>query len=330
MPKKWQAAVARWAQMNSAKKSPFEKGFAPSANDEYLLYQTLVGAWPATPLTAETMPAFRERIVQYMQKATKEAKVHTSWVNANEEYDAAVKRFVERLLPDNLHDDFLTDLTEFQAMVGYFGYFNALAQTLLKLTVPGVPDIYQGTELWDFSLVDPDNRRPVDYGHRRTLLNGLKSHIAQLDKNLAPLAEELLANLPDGRAKLYLIYRTLTFRRANRELFAHGVYIPLSTAGEKAQHLVCFLRPTEEQSILVAAPRLVAGLTSGNQQPPVGAEVWKDTRVVFPRGAARLTYQCLFTGQTVTAAEHDGAFSMPAAELFASFPVFLGVAVRGT
>src|SRR5262249_10197425 len=131
----------------------------------YLLYQTLLGAWPAAPLTPAGLGEFRERIAAYMQKATKEAKVHTSWVNPNEEYDAAVTQFVARLLPDAEGDPFLTELLGLQRRLAYFGYFNSLAQVLLKLTSPGVPDVYQGTEVWDFSLVDPDNRRPVD--HRR-------------------------------------------------------------------------------------------------------------------------------------------------------------------
>src|SRR5262249_29388239 len=157
---------------------------APDRNDEYLLYQTLLGAWPAEPMTAEGIASFRERVAAYMQKATKEAKVHTSWVNPNEEYDDAVRQFVFRVLPDSPDDPFLKDLLALQRKVAFFGCFNSLAQVLLKLTCPGVPDFYQGSELWDLSLVDPDNRRPVDYRRRRELLSALQGRIAAAGEEL--------------------------------------------------------------------------------------------------------------------------------------------------
>src|SRR5262249_21322445 len=155
IPDEWKAALERWSGLNAQKKTIVEKRPAPDRNDEYLLYQTLVGAWPVEPQTPETFTQFRDRIVNYMQKATKEAKVHTSWVNPNEEYDTAVRDFVCRLLPDQADDPFVVDVRKFQKRVAFYGYYNSLAQLLLKLTCPGVADIYQGTELWDFSLVDP-------------------------------------------------------------------------------------------------------------------------------------------------------------------------------
>src|SRR5262249_35042279 len=147
-------------------------------NDEYLLYQTLLGAWPEEPLSGQALAEFRQRIAGYMRKATKEAKVHTSWINPNTEYDDAVRQFVERLLPEG-GDPFLEGLRCLQRRVAFFGYFNSLSQLLPKLTSPGVPDLYQGTELWDFSLVDPDNRRPVDFRRRRELLVALQERIGQ-------------------------------------------------------------------------------------------------------------------------------------------------------
>src|SRR5262249_14526090 len=170
---------------------------APDRNDEYLLYQTLLGAWPEGPLDGHALARVRGRIAAYMQKATKEAKVHTSWVNPNEEYDAAVGRVVSRRLPDQADGGSLTVLRAARRRVAYFGYFNSLPQVLLKLTCPGVPALYQGTELWDFSLVDPDNRRPVDYRHRREVLAELRRRLDGAGHDLTQLASELLANLSD-------------------------------------------------------------------------------------------------------------------------------------
>ncbi|MBV8857291.1 MAG: malto-oligosyltrehalose synthase, partial [Acidobacteria bacterium] len=197
MPREWQAALASWGRLNSSKKAVVEDQPAPDRNDEYLLYQTLLGAWPAEPLDAEGLGRFRERIAEYMQKATREAKVHTSWINPNEEYDAAVREFVGRLLRGGDGDAFLQDFLPLQRRVAFFGYFNALAQVLLKLTSPGVPDLYQGSELWDLSLVDPDNRRPVDYRRRREVLAGLRERIGVAGDDLLPLTDDLLGNLAD-------------------------------------------------------------------------------------------------------------------------------------
>jgi (1->4)-alpha-D-glucan 1-alpha-D-glucosylmutase len=205
LPEEWRAALDRWSRLNAPRKTRLNGDMAPDRNDEYLLYQTLLGAWPEAemvprkrrealasrvaggsglspattepnvkpplkpPLPPEELAHLRERIAAYMQKATKEAKVHTSWVNANDRYDAAVRSFVHRLLSEE-SSDFLADLAVFQHRVAFYGRFNSLSQTLLKLASPGVPDLYQGTELWDLSLVDPDNRRPVDYQRRKALL----------------------------------------------------------------------------------------------------------------------------------------------------------------
>src|SRR5262245_21822059 len=168
-----------------------------------------------------------------MQKATKEAKVHTSWINPNEEYDAAVRLFVEHLLPESGQSPFLSDLLALQRRVAFFGRFNSLSQVLLKLTGPGVPDIYQGCELWDYSLVDPDNRRPVDYRRRREVLAGLQDRIAgaagheEPERGLAGLASELVDGAEDGKIKAYVIYQGLNFRRAHTALFERGDYLPL-------------------------------------------------------------------------------------------------------
>jgi (1->4)-alpha-D-glucan 1-alpha-D-glucosylmutase len=315
--------VSRWSRLNAAKKRPVDDQPAPDRNDEYLLYQTLVGAWPAEPPSPEELGRFTERIAAYMYKATMEAKIHTSWVNPNKEYETAVRNFVTRLLDTKRRNRFLEDFTAFQRWVAYFGQFNALAQVLLKLTSPGVPDIYQGTELWDFSLVDPDNRRPVDYQRRRSLLNDLKAKANRADRDLIPLLQELLGTSQDGRIKLYLICRTLNFRRSHKDLFLRGTYLPLEATGEKKDHLCAFARVLAGEAILVAVPRLVVGLTGGLEQPPLGAGTWRDTRILLPSETAGPVYQDLFTGQTLSAEERDGKAALVLADVFSHFPVAL-------
>jgi (1->4)-alpha-D-glucan 1-alpha-D-glucosylmutase len=327
LPEEWRGALDRWSRLNVEKKTPLEKLLAPAVNDEYLLYQTLLGAWPAEQPKPEQLPAFCDRIANYMQKATREAKVYTSWISPNEGYDQAVRDFVHRLLPDNPDDDFRKDFQSFQARVAFFGCFNSLSQVLLKITLPGVPDFYQGTELWDFSLVDPDNRRPVDYGLRRALLTDLRNRLSQAGHNLLVLTEELLSHLPDGRIKLYVTHRGLSFRRANRALFDDGDYIPLRAVGDNGQHLCAFLRLTEEQGIIVAAPRLMAILTGGITRPPLGPEVWKDTWILLPYERVGKALQNLFTDEAVPVREHNGSPAVAAADVFAHFPVFLGMRV---
>jgi (1->4)-alpha-D-glucan 1-alpha-D-glucosylmutase len=272
-------------------------------------------------LTAECLASFRQRVAAYMQKATKEAKVHTSWVNPNEEYDEAVHQFVARVLPDASNDPFLNDLLALQRTVAFFGYFNSLAQVLLKLTSPGVPDFYQGSEWWDLSLVDPDNRRPVDYRRRRDLLSDLQRRIGELGDDLRPLAAELLANMAEGHAKLYLIYRALHFRREHEQLFAHGSYLPLEAAGPKRDFVCAFARSLAGETVLVAIPRLVVRLTEGIERPPMGPEVWKTTRLLLPPPLAGRSYCNLFTGEVMSDENEDGTSSLTLATVFHAFPV---------
>jgi (1->4)-alpha-D-glucan 1-alpha-D-glucosylmutase len=317
------SVLDRWSRLNSSKKTVVEDQPAPDRNDEYLLYQTLLGAWPAEPLTADCMASFRQRVTAYMQKATKEAKVHTSWVNPNEEYDEAVQQFVARVLPDSADDPFLKDLLNFQRPVAFFGYFNSLAQVLLKLTSPGVPDFYQGSELWDLSLVDPDNRRPVDYRRRRELLSDLQRRIDEAGEDLRPLAAELLANLPDGHAKMYLMYRVLHFRREHEPLFAQGTYLPLEAAGPKRDHVCAFARTLDDEAILVAVPRLVVRLVGGSERAPMGPDVWEATRLLLPPSLAGRRYRNLLTGEVLTADGADGTTGLTLAAALADFPVAL-------
>ncbi|MBI2908933.1 MAG: malto-oligosyltrehalose synthase [Chloroflexi bacterium] len=341
MPQEWRAALRRWSRLNASKKTLVEGAPAPDRNDEYLLYQTLLGAWPPQLLSAEERCDFRTRIAAYMLKATKEAKVHTSWVNANEEYDAAVQNFVSRLLAGDSEDrpgsvptgvgmrrDFLADFLPFQRRVAYYGQFNALSQVLLKLASPGVPETYQGNELWDFSLVDPDNRRPVDYQLRRALLADLRKRVNRSGGELSGLAKELLDTGPDGRIKLYLTYRTLNFRRAHAELFSNGAYLPLEATGEKRDHVCAFARTSGEEMIIVAVPRLVLHLTGGAEQPPLGEAAWRDTWLTLPVGEGR-GYRNLFTGEVLGIQEYAGRPGFSLGTIFADFPAALLERIAG-
>jgi (1->4)-alpha-D-glucan 1-alpha-D-glucosylmutase len=319
LPDEWEAALERWARLNAPKKTPVEGKPAPDANDEYLLYQTLLGVWPQD---GTGFGRFRERITAYVQKATKEAKVHTSWVNPNEEYDDAMRTFVARLLPDDANDPFLTDLRAFQKRVAFFGAWGALAQLQLKLACPGVADFYQGSELWLYTLVDPDNRGAVDYDLRRKLLMELKGRVEQAGQELTPLARELVESREDGRIKLYVTYRSLNFRRAHGLLFRNGDYVPLEATGARQEHVCGFSRTLGDEAVVAVVPRLVAGLTGGQELPPLGKGIWQDTRLLLPPEEAGRQYRNLYTGELLTVADKGGA-ALSLAEVLGQFPVAL-------
>lgn len=329
IPEEWRVALGRWSRLNESKKVLIGNEPAPDRNDEYLLYQTLLGTWPESgaggrsQLFAEEFASYRDRIAAYMSKATKEAKVHTSWVNPNEQYDAAVRGFVGQLLAGGKEDPFLKEFLPFQRRVAYYGRYNALSQLLLKLTAPGVPDIYQGAELWDFSLVDPDNRKPVDYRQRKSLLAELKERLEREGADLTNLISELLENPQDGRIKLFVTHRTLGFRRAHDRLFSDGCYLPVMARGTKREHICGFIRALDNEAVLVVVPRLVVGLTGGKESPPLGSEIWEDSWLSLPREQKGKGYRDLFTGELVRIGERHGSYGLPLAELLNKFPVAL-------
>ena len=314
----WGLRVREWRRFNRSHKRLINHKPAPSPNDEYLLYQTLVGAWPL-PLTDKNdrngWKAFSERIENYMLKAIREAKQNTSWINKNAEYETAVLSFVRALLNPDPNNRFLNDFLPFQRRVARIGMWNSLSQTLFKLTCPGVPDIYQGNELWDFSLVDPDNRRPVDYIHRQQVFESICGWSNFPD--VSSMAS-LLQTPEDGRVKLYLTWKTLCLRRQQPSLFQEGEYLPLAVAGTKADHIVAFARKSGATTLLVIAPRLVAGLLNNTDVPPIGSRIWKDTRVVLPAGDCRTRYRNMFTGRLL-----DSSAEIRVAEAFAEFPAAL-------
>src|SRR5262249_15048160 len=272
---------------------------APDPNEEYLLYQTLVGAWP---FDCELSP-FRERVRSYMVKALREAKVHTTWLVPDEEYEGAVLRFIDAILDRRRPNLFLQTLQTFQARVAELGIYNSLAQLLVKITAPGVPDFYQGTELWDLSLVDPDNRRPVDYDARRRMLDLIPANGSGAD---------LLEHRTDGRVKLFVMARALDAGARFRDLFERGDYVPLQTAGTRRECLFAFARRNGAAISITCVPRLVASLMPDAATPPLGASIWGDTRIELPPDVP-CRYRDTFTGATVSARPdgHSAALSPP-------------------
>ena len=288
IPAEWADTVRRWTSMNARHKTAAPDAAAwPDANAEYLLYQTVVGAFPLSA----------ERAVAYMEKASREAKEHTSWIDPEPAYDDALRGFVEAILAD---PEFRADLVEFVGPLVDPGRAVSVAQALLKLTAPGVPDLYQGTEVWDLSLVDPDNRRPVDYGARRSLLEKIRG----LE------AADVRALSDEGAAKLWTVWRALAVRREHPEAFGGeagtATYEPLVATGERADHVVGFVRGGRVATIV---PRLVLGLAR--------AGGWGDTAIGLPPG--RWTD---VLGASVVEVS-DSAAPVPVGELLARFPVAL-------
>ena len=326
MPEEWDGALQRWTRLNEPLKRLADGRLAPDRNDEYFYYQTLVGAMPEGEgdVPPETIASFRDRVTACMLKAAKESKVHTSWVNPDEEYDRVIHEFVERTLsPEH---PFLGDLIPFARRVRHFGRMNSLSQALLKLAAPGVPDFYQGTELWDLSLVDPDNRRPVDFAHRRAVLAALGGRIRGARGDLRALAGELLASMHDGRVKMFLIHRALGLRRERPALFAEGDYRPLEAEGEKAAHVCAFARVACGAAMIAVCPRLVVGLLGGEETLPMGAGVWGGTRLA-PGALPGRTFINVFTGERVET-KNPGGGSIPLAEVLETFPVALLASAR--
>ena len=319
IPALWRLRVRDWKRFNRGHRSVVHDRPAPSPNDEYLLYQTLVGVWPTSPSSDENdRKAFSDRIENYMLKAIRESKQNTSWINQNTAYENAVSSFVKALLNPSARNRFLRDFVLFQRLVARIGFWNSLSQTLLKLTSPGVPDIYQGNDLRDFSLVDPDNRRPVDYSHRREVFESIRSWGRNPD---ATSVRRLLENPEDGGLKLYLIWKTLCLRKQWPDIFERGEYLPVTVQGSRADHVVAFVRKSGQEGVLVVVPRLVAPLVGDSNLPPIGPSVWEDTHILVPFCDSCEKYRNAFTGEVVDLPKSDAKIAV--SELLAHFPAAL-------
>ena len=282
--------VEHWRELAAPLREQLDDGLAPSPGDELLLLQTLLGSWPLTLDLHDdsALQQYAERIRQWQQKALREAKLRSSWSAPNEAYEAVCAAYVDGLLLDRENHQLRQSLADAAQLIACPGALNGLVQTLLRTTVPGVPDLYQGAEYWDFSLVDPDNRRPVDYACRRRTLDD------------ATPAAELLAHWRDGRIKQALLARVLDCRQAHAELFRRGTYLPLTVQGRHADKVLAFARLGEEHRAIVVAPRLASGLLGGAAIPLIPAQNWDDTRVILPFALSPANSMGLFPSAVVS------------------------------
>ncbi len=319
IPDEWREHLIRWKRLNRKKKGIVDSQVVPDTKEEYLLYQTLMGACFVGPISGSVDEVFKKRIKDYMIKALREAKVNSSWINPNVAYEDALINFIEGILSNVRRNKFLKDFQTFQKKISCYGMFNSLTQTLLKITSPGIPDFYQGTELWDFSLVDPDNRRPVDYSVRTRMLEELKRNEQEMP--LSEFAKELTTNKDNGKIKLYLTYKALNYRKNNRKIFERGEYLPLEIKGETASNVCSFARKSGDSIVLVVAPRFFTRLIQEPEGLPFGKDVWKDSIVVIPFEGAGIRYHNIFTGEHVTAVRQNESTVLYLSEILAHFPV---------
>ncbi|MGH7717933.1 MAG: malto-oligosyltrehalose synthase [Gemmatimonadaceae bacterium] len=396
MPAEWARQVARWRRLNRPHRTRLRGRLAPDASTEYLLYQTLVGMWPllvsATAPTddlvakgyyrvvglpeRDTMETLRERVSAYMLKAAREAKAHTSWTDPNEEWEQALTRFIHGILSDAENAEhgmrreapasrvprsrrsrsFVSAITSFTFRIARPGMWNALARVLIHLGAPGTPDLYQGDELWSFALVDPDNRRPVDYALRRRLLEEVGQRFATGGSERERLVREMVEAPQDGRVKLHVTHRALRARQEHPELFTRGDYLPLHAHGPAAIHVFAFARLTDHDAALIVAPRLtltllgdssIASETDGESDAAmtdrplsllIPPDVWRETFLVLPAELGGLEWKCQLTGQRwlldapqhVAAEQQGGAHPQPRKEVNPALDDSTGASRRGT
>jgi (1->4)-alpha-D-glucan 1-alpha-D-glucosylmutase len=328
LPDEWSRQVSRWMRINKAYHTIVDGEPAPDRADEYRFYQALVGVWPPdVPADATQAPAeLVDRLCEYMLKAVREAKVHTSWLTTNQPYEDALAQFVRRALSGPGAGRLLSALLPFQARVASLGVLNSLAQTTLKLGSPGVPDIYQGTELWDLSLVDPDNRRPVDFAHRSRLLDDVDALLARDPRDRTAVISQWLNEWKDGRIKLLVTAAGLRLRKELPHVFTGGRYLPLATEITVPAAAVAFARTAHaadgtSDAVVFAVPRLCHALIDAASPAPLGADCWKTSRILIPPSLADRTYRHELTGAEVRPTRAGDTAWFFVGELFATAPV---------
>jgi len=315
LPSLWEEKLEQWASWNKPKKKLVNGRPVPHPNEETLLYQTMLGAWP---LDHHGRTDFRKRLQQYMVKATREAMVNTKWTRPNVRHEQALLHFVRAIIQESDDNTFLKDFLEVSREIAFYGALNSLAQLLLKITGPGVPDIYQGSELWDLRLVDPDNRGPVDFRRRSSLLAELSQ---QEEQNRLHLIDNLLEHWQDGRIKLFVTSRALTFRRSQVDLYLAGAYLPLEAIGSKQKSVFAFARRLKRAWAVTVVPRLVTSLVPPSRYP-TGEEIWADNGLPLPNKAPSEWLDVL-TGETVRSRVATKGNLLPLGKVFARFPVAL-------
>ena len=317
IPEEWERHLVRWRRWNESQKHAVNGTLVPTANEEIMLYQTMLGAWPLQP---EEMSKLKQRLQDYMIKATREAMVHTKWTVPNEKHEKAILDFISSIMKKGEENEFLADFLGFQKNIAFYGALNGLAQVLVKTAFPGVPDFYQGSELWDLRLVDPDNRGPVEFTKRIELLQELCG-----DRQAPPAdIDELLTHWEDGRIKMFAVCKALGFRMANPALFTNGDYIPLQAAGNKKENVLAFARRLRNAWALTAVPRLSTKLVSVGQAP-IGKEVWGTNMLLLPRNAPK-DWSNVLTGEKLSSQESEGESYLYLRDALRTFPVALLIA----
>jgi len=309
VPEEWGARVAGWSKILRARRGDVEATAPPSRNDEYLFFQNLIATWPAeltgsSSLQQSAVDSYAKRLVQATVKCLREARVHTNWVSPNETYESAVTEFIVDTLNLERSEAFLASFLPFQERIAVLGVHNSLVQTVLKLTSPGVADFYQGCELWDLSLLDPDNRRPVDYPLRRRILDRIKG---QSQTRKCEVIRDMWRNWQDGSIKLFVISTLLEFRKAHSELFQKGVYQPLSTDGNEGDQICAFSRKEGSAELLVLV----------SKDARLNAASFRDTKASVNEQAGTAGWSELFTGRLIQPEQGN----LPLDELFSELPV---------
>jgi len=312
IPESWARRVGQWSRWNQRFKCAVEGKTLPDENQELMLYQTLLSSWP---LSDKEVPEFKDRLTGFVEKAMREAQTYSNWRRPNEANENAVKEFVKGILTKSRSNHFLADFLEFQQEIAFFGAINGLSQVILKIVSPGVPDFFQGNEMWNLSMVDPDNRRPVDFQARIRQLERIKA----AESAGRRLAAEFLANWQDGAIKLLVTARCLDHRTQNRELFEKGEYVGAECSGHRRDFLCAVVRRHAGKSVLAVVPRLVTNLVHRGQFP-IGQEVWQDTVIMLPDGAPG-RWRNVLTDETVTARQAGPNQVLDAAAVFQTLPV---------
>jgi (1->4)-alpha-D-glucan 1-alpha-D-glucosylmutase len=322
-PDEWSREVSKWMRTNRSHRAIVDGDPVPERTDEYRFYQALAGVWPLGPDSpGAKAAALAERLTEYMIKSVREAKRRTSWVTVNQPYEQAIARFVARVLAGPGAARFVPAFAAFHTRIAAVGIVNSLAQVALKIGSPGVPDFYQGTDLWDFSLVDPDNRRPVDFALRARYLDDVDR---ALQRGLGGL--DLPAWTVDGRLKLLVTAAGLRLRRRHPDLFLRGEYVPLTVESAVRGDCVAFARTLDGAAAIVAAPRLCAAMYSPDQPMPLGGGAWKTSRVLLPPPLADLAFRNAITGDDVSATRLGESAWLFLGQIFERLP--LGILATG-
>lgn len=311
IPREWKRHLKRWETVNKKFKKIVNDVATPDRNEEYMLYQTLIGMYP---FGRDEYDGVIPRLEQYVEKMLREAKVHSRWSEPNTAYENAVKTFVREIVTPSEHNLFIDEFLPFQQKISHYGTLNSLSHVLIKMTAPGIPDFYQGTELWDLSLVDPDNRRPVDFDLRKKYLEEIVTRSNRTD--VFDYISDLRENAVDGRIKMFLIYKTLAARKENSGVFREGEYTQIRVTGKHRNHIIAFAREYENTTTISIAPRWLTSLVD-ERTFPLGREIWGDT-AVYLRAPGNRVWGNALTGETIS---KGGRIAV--GDILTNFPVAL-------